>query len=127
SAFQQFVQHVLITYEGSRQRNATFSQSQLQTEITHHCRNDSVAGKLSARAQVIGHDEQDLIAVHQIAAFVNHQQAVGVAIESQSEVGFLFDHGLLQFFGMQRATVQVDVSSVRVGIDHGEIGSERGK
>src|SRR5262249_8980290 len=73
AALEQFVQHILIADGDAGQLNASFSQSQFQSEIAHYCRNDSVASKLPARGQVIRHDEHHLVAVHQIAALIDHQ------------------------------------------------------
>jgi hypothetical protein len=39
-----------------------------------------------------GDEGEDLVAVHQLAALVGQQQAVGVAVQRKAEIGAVLDH-----------------------------------
>ena len=69
------------------------------------------------------HGEQ-LVAVDQMAALVDDDDAVGIAIERDADVGAHFAHLAAQRFRRGRAAFLVDVEAVRLDADRDDVGAE---
>ena len=63
---------------------------------------------------VPGDDQQGGVAVAQVSVFVRQNQAVGVAVQNDSDVALVFKRGLGGVFGGGCAAVDIDVESVRL-------------
>ena len=68
---------------------------------------------------------QDLVAIDHAAALVHGQAAVGIAVVGKAHVQALLHHVALQTLHMRGAAVDVDVKTIRRGIDHAHVGAQR--
>ena len=68
---------------------------------------------------------QDLVAIDHAAALVHGQAAVGIAVIGKAHVQALLHHVALQTLHMRGAAVDVDVKTIRRGIDHAHVGAQR--
>ena len=59
----------------------------LEPEIRHHRGDHALGRKLAAAQPVAGDERHKLIAVEHAAVLVDHDEAVGVAIERDAEMG----------------------------------------
>lgn len=76
-----------------------------------------VDGKLSVFLQVAPGDEQHRVAIDDLSGPRDEQSAIGIAIEGDTHIGLLLQHGRLQNFQMQRAAVEIDVAAVGRAMD----------
>jgi len=89
---------------------------------SHH---HGVLGQPPAREPVDGGDRDDLIAVDQTALGVHREDAVGIAVERDADIGTPCHDGALQIIGMGRSASRVDVGAVRFVVDHLDGGAQR--
>jgi hypothetical protein len=66
----------------------------------------------------------DLVAVCLFTGLVDHDQAVGVAVERNADIGAGAEHGSFQCAGCGRADARIDVHPVGFGADDGELRAE---
>ena len=69
------------------------------------------------------HREQ-LIAVDHVAALVDDDDAVGVAVQRNADVGAHFAHLAAQRFRRRGAAILVDVESIRLDADGDDVGAQ---
>ena len=81
------------------------------------------AARLAAIAR---QDIDELIAVDEIAALVDHDDAVAVAVEREADVGSDAGDRELQEIRPRRAAAVVDVAAVRRATDGHDVGAEIG-
>ena len=73
--------------------DAPLRHGQAEPEVGHHGHHHGVAGQLAALGQVQGEQGEQLVPVDQGAGVLHGQQAVGVTVEGQAQVGPVLDHG----------------------------------
>ena len=100
------------------------AEEALEAEIGHHRRDDAAAGEPPALVPGLGDQRHDLVAVDDRAVLVDDDDAVGVAVERDADVGAHFMHLLLQAGRMGRAAFLVDVEAVGLDIDGDDLGAE---
>ena len=61
----------------------------------------------------------DLVPIHRASFLVDHDQAVGIAIERNADIGAFFDHPCLDRIERGRADIAVDIGAVRLDA-HGD-------
>src|SRR5262245_35997774 len=72
-------------------------------------------------------DEQQLVAVDDRAAAIDHHDAVAVAVERDAEICAPREHFAPQEFRMRRTAPVVDVETVRFGTNDNDVGAEFGE
>ena len=77
-----------------------------------------LGGEQSAAAAVDRDDGDQMLAVDEAAPFVDRDDAVGVAVEGETEVRAALDHQRLQLLGIGGAAPGVDVLPVRFDVAH---------
>jgi len=124
AAAEHFFQDVAIADGGAREGDIFAREDTFEAEIRHGSSDDAIAGELADGLQVAGRGEKNAIAVDDLAGFADEESAVGVAVESDTELGFFGDNAFLQSLQIQGTTVGVDIAAV--GLDaHGDhIGTE---
>ena len=80
-----------------------------------------VVAEHAAFAHVAGADRDHVVAVDDVAALVDRDQAVGVAVEGDAGMRALGRHRRLQPGRVGRAAAGVDVAPVGVGVDHDDL------
>ena len=92
----------------------------MKAEIGHYCHHDRLAGQHLPARQIGREQGHQAVAVDQIASGVDGDDAVGVAIEGQPEVGpFRFDR-LDEPAGVSGTAFVVDVRAVGLDGQHGD-------
>jgi len=73
---------------------------------------------------VDGRNSHDFVAIHEVAVLVTEQDAIGVAIVRDADLGLAFADEFLDLLGVGAAAVGIDVGAARVVVDHHEVGTE---
>jgi hypothetical protein len=119
--------HVLVTHGGALQQAALGLPGPLETQVGHHRGDDAVAWELSLGHQGLAPEIEDLVAIHDPAAAINGEHAVGIAIEGEAHAGAFGHHRLAQGLQVGAAAAQVDALPIRFAMEHGEVGAEGAK
>ena len=85
----------------------------LQAAVRQHRHDEAAAGQGVALEAVQGQDPEHLIAVDDVAARVDRDEAVGIAVEREADVGAALDHGPGERGRIGRPALDVDVDAVR--------------
>ena len=80
-------QHVAVADVGLADADAAVLHGQAEAQVGHDGHDDRVAGQLPRLGQVEGEQGQEHVAVDHAPGVVDGDDAVGVAVESQPEVG----------------------------------------
>jgi hypothetical protein len=89
----------------------------LEPEIGHH--GGDHAGPLQPAVffPAFGDDGEQLVAVHDMAALVNDHDAVGVAVERDTDIGAHLAHLVGDRRQIGRAAVFIDIEAIRIDAD----------
>ena len=87
-------------------------QRDLEADVAHHGRHDGIAGKASFALHLTRAHQQHRVAVHDVAALVDEDRAIAVAVKRDAHLALLLQHHLLQRLRMRGTAVQVDVAAV---------------
>ncbi|MPN39441.1 hypothetical protein SDC9_186969 [bioreactor metagenome] len=93
--FLHFFQHIAVANFRPSKRNTQLFQRQLEAHVAHQ-RTYRTTTQLSLTQGFTGDDIHDLIAIDFIAFMVNHDHAVTVAIQRDTQIGFFREHAGLQ-------------------------------
>ena len=96
-------QHVAVPHVRLTHPDAVRLHGQAEPEVGHDRHHDRVAGQVAPAGEVEGEEGQEDVAVHHRSAVIDRDDAVGVAVEGQAEVGPPLDHGAGQV-GPDRST-----------------------
>ena len=96
----------------------------LETEIRHHGGDDAGLGEPAVFLPALRDHREQLVAVDQMAALVDQDDAVGVAVERDADVGAHLAHLLAQRLRRGRSAFLVDVESVRIDADRNHVGAQ---
>ena len=100
---------------GALQREVVVVQQPLEPEVGHDRGDHTTALEQATFCPVEGDEGHDLVAVDDLTLLVTDDDPVGVAVESNADVGAVAFDRLGQGFGMGRTAVGVDVQAV--GLD----------
>ena len=99
-------------------------QEALQAEIGHDGGNHAAAGQTAVLVPGFGDQRHDLIAIDDHAILVDDDNAIGIAVQRDADVGPNLVDLLLQLGRMGGAAFLVDVEAVRLDIDGDNVGTE---
>jgi len=116
--------HIAVAHAGAQQAEIKARQITLQAEIGQDGGNDAAAAQPAALVPLGGNERHHLVAVDQIAAFIDEDQPVGIAVERDADVGPELADLVLQLVGRGRAAIVVDVEAVRLDADGDDLGAE---
>ena len=109
--------HVLVAHSSLGVADAQLVEGLVQAEVGHDRGDDGVAHQLALFLHVATVDVQDMVTGDHIALLVHTQAAVSIAIEGKANIQTLFHYELLQALDVGRASVVVDVQTVRFVVD----------
>ena len=98
-------------------------QAQVQTQVTHHRRDERVVLEFPGLGHPEREDRHDLVAPDDGAGGVDSEAAVGVAVVGEPERRAVLDDCALQALDVRRADALVDVVAVRIGVDRHDLGA----
>ena len=113
------LEHVAVAHRGAHQRDAELAQRDLQAHVAHHGRHHGAALEPARALQVPRGQEQDVVAVDDLARFVRQDAAVPVPVEGQPGVGAHPPHQIGYALGGRGAAVPVDVAAIGLVGDGG--------
>ena len=87
----------------------------LQPEIRHHGRDHAGLGETAVGVPAFRNHRQELVAIDDVAALIDDQHPIGVAVERDADIGAHLAHLRRERAGLGRAAFLVDVEAV--GID----------
>lgn len=87
--------NVTVAHIGAYELDTQVSQCQLKAKVAHQ-RTDNATLQFATLVQVTGNDKQQLIAIDHGTGVIDHQHAIAVAIEGDTDVRMLLDDGSLQ-------------------------------
>ena len=96
----------------------------LEPEIRHHRADDAGLGQPAVVAPAFGDHGEKLVAVDQMAVLVRDQDAVGIAVERDADIGAHLAHLAAERFRRGRAAIVVDVEAVRLDPDRDHVGAK---
>ena len=96
----------------------------LQPEIGHHGGDDAGLGEAAVFLPALRDHRQQLVAVDHMAALVDQDDPVGVAVERDADIGAHLAHLAAQRFRRGRAAFLVDVESVGLDADRNHVGAQ---
>ena len=115
---------VLVAHVGLLVRNARLVQRAEEAEVRHDRGNNGLLGQTAVLVHIAGAHVQDQVAVNHVAALVNGQAAVGVAVVGKAHIKAVLHHKALQLVDVGRAAIDVDVKAVRRVVDHVGLGTQ---
>ena len=83
---------------GAAEGQAEAGKEALQAEIGHDGGDDAAAGEAAGKMHVARDQAEDLVAVDDFAAFIGEDDAVGIAVERDADIGAMFQHGGAEVF-----------------------------
>ena len=107
----------------AQERHAAFLEGLLEPPVRHDGPDDGL-GALAFALHLVRPQVEDVVPVEEGPGVVGDDDAVGVAVERDAEVGAGDAHGIAHLSGVERAAGLVDVLSVRIDVsrDHGRAG-----
>ncbi len=118
------LEHVAITHGGAFQRQPERSEIPFQSKVAHHRGDQSVAAQVTAQVPRLGDHRHELVAIDDLAIFIDDDDAVGIAVERDADVGpHLLDLGP-QRIGRGGTDLVVDVEAVGLDADGEHLGAQ---
>ena len=93
-------------------------QSFVKSHIGHHCGNNSISIQFPLLFQIFTADIHNLVTIDDISTMINCDTTVSISIISKSDIQAIVYHIFLKDFDMGGSTVCIDVSSIRLIVDH---------
>ena len=124
AAAQHLLEHIAVADRRAHEFDAQAVEETLEPEIRHHGGDDARLGKPAVFLPALRDHREQLVAVDQMAALVDQDDAVGVAVERDADVGAHFAHLAAQRFRRGRAAFLVDVESVGLDADGDHVGAQ---
>ena len=106
------LEDVAVAHSGAAEGDAVLAQVQLQAQATHHGRDESILCELTFALSRNSQDSHDLVAVYQVALFVNCLATVGVTVVSDAQIRAVLNHSCLQLLRVGGAHTVIDVGAV---------------
>ena len=111
---QHFINDLPVADAGAHDPPACRGDGRLQPRVAHDRADQGFLRQLSLREQVQPSDGHDVVSVDQFALLVAEQEAVGIAVVRNAQVGAVLPDFLAHELGVHRAAVFVDVLAVRL-------------
>ena len=115
---------VAIADGGAGQSEADAAEIALEAEIGHDGGDDARLGEAAIILPAFGDDGHELVAIDDLALFIDDDDAVGVAIERDADIGAHFADLADDGIGRGGADIAVDVEAVRLDANGEDFGAE---
>ncbi len=116
-----FFQHIAVTHFGTYQFQMLACQIAFQTKVGHHRGDNTAACQQTILAHRCRHQRHDLVAIDNLALFIDNNQPVGIAIQRNANMRACGNHGLLQGRHMGGTNPIVDILAVGRNADGGNL------
>ncbi len=118
------LENVAVADRGADEGEAEIAEIALEAEIGHDRRDDAVLRQAAVLAPGAGDDAHELVAVDDVALLVDDEDAVGVAVEGDADIGAQFADLADQRLRRRRADLLVDVEAVGLDAHGDDLGAE---
>ena len=98
-------------------------QRQLEAHVAHQSTHRAAA-QLPLAQRFTSDDVHDLVAVDFITFVINHNDAVAVTVQSNTQIGFFRDYARLQRTNIGRADFFIDVHAVRFTANRNDVSTQ---
>ncbi len=115
-------QHVAVADVGTGELNAHFPERHFQRHIRHQGA-DCTFYRTDLQA-VLDHHIQQLVAIINTAAGIDHHQAIGVAVQGNADICVIGAHSQRQRVRRSRTKAGIDVETVRLIADRNDFGPQ---
>ncbi len=122
--FAQGLDDLSIADAGGDDVDVRLSHGGVEAEVAHHGDGDGVATEFTALLQGEGGEGDDAVAADNVAMSIGEDDAVGIAIEADAEVGLVLGDEGGGVLGMEGAAVVVDVDTIGLGGHGDDFGTE---
>ena len=86
----QFSHHIFIPNGGLDEMDVPFSEVVDQCAVAHGGADNCIGQQSALGLEVIRQDSQHMVAIHQVAVFIDEDHPVGIAIEDHAKIGIKF-------------------------------------
>src|SRR3982075_1801390 len=124
AAAQHLFEYIAVADRRAHEFDALAFEEAFQSEIRHHGCYDTWLGEATVFLPALRDHREQLVAIDQVSAFIDENDAVGVAIERDANVGAHFANLAAQRLRRGGSAFLVDIESVRVDADSDNIGAQ---
>lgn len=124
AAFAHALEDVSVADLGLFEGDAIGGEGVAQAEVAHDGGDEGVAAELALFFKGFGAEAEDAVAADNLAIAIDEDDAVGVAIETDTDVGFVFFDEFGGFFRVEGADAFVDVVAIGRGAEFDDFGAE---
>ena len=121
---QHLFEDVLVADGGAQHSDPRALERGFQAHVGHGRRHDRGVGQQAASGEVAGREQQDGVAVDDVAVRIGKHGAVGVSVEGNSHRGVVLDDLGGDGRGIERAAVLVDVAAIGRGVSEDDCAGE---
>ena len=121
--FGQHFQHIAIAHFGAYKIHPLGFERHFHGHVSHQ-RTHGTGHLITALQAVLHHQVHEFIAVVDAPGGIDHQQAVGIAIQCHPIVGVVGAHGQSQSFGVGSAHAVVDVQAIGLTANRNHLGPQ---
>jgi hypothetical protein len=123
-AFEHFFDDVFIADGDADDAASELGEGFIEAEVGHDGGDEGVVVEAIPLEEVDSEDGEDFVAIEEVAIFIAEEDAVGIAVVGEADVGLVFFGGLDEGFGVCAAAVVVDVVAIGGGVDGDDFGAE---
>ena len=127
AARQHLLHDVLVAHARADEANAKVAQGEFETDVAHHGRDHRLAREPLFVLELAGAEQEDGVAVDDLAAMVHENRAVAIPVERDAQLPALLDDGAGKHFGVRRAAAEIDVAAIGPVADHGRVETQSPK
>ncbi|MFM1941937.1 MAG: hypothetical protein RI897_919 [Verrucomicrobiota bacterium] len=109
---QHFIDDVLVADRGADDLSACFIDDSIESGVAHDCGNQGFFAKGSFPQHFQSTDGHDVVAIDELSGFIAEEDAIGVAVVGDAEVGAMFPDFLGHEAWVHGAAVLVDIGSI---------------
>jgi hypothetical protein len=124
AAAQHLLQHIAVADRRAHEFDALAFEEALQPEIRHHGGDDAGLGEPAVFLPALRNHREQLVAIDHMSALIDQDDAVGIAVERDTDVGAHFAHLAAERFRRGGSAFLVDVEAVRIDADRNHIGAQ---
>ena len=96
----------------------------IQAEIAHDGGDQRIVAQLAGAQKIDSGNGEDFVTIDNLAVVVAEQDAIGIAVVSDADIGVAQLHGALNFLRVRAAATVVNIHAVRLIVNNGDIGAE---
>src|SRR5262245_16051275 len=112
AAPEQFLHHIFVAHRAPYQLNSRLPESDLQPDVAHHGCDDGVALEAALALQLAAAHQEHCISIYDLAALVDENGAIAVAVERHADGALGLDDDFRQPLRMRRPATEIDVAPI---------------